>query len=57
MLRDQKGLSLAYAQLLSLYQLESLDLLLRLRRQRQASAEAPAKQQDLTPGSDVFRFS
>ena len=57
MLRDQKGLSLAYAQLLSLYQLESLDLLLHLRRQRQASAEAPAKQQDLTPTSDVFRFS
>ena len=34
-----------------------LYLLLHLRRQRQASAEAPAKQQDLTPTSDVFRFS
>mgnify|MGYP000866628790 FL=1 len=56
-LRDQRGLSLAYAQLLSLYQLESLDLLLHLRRQRQTSAEAPASPQDLTPASDVFRFS
>jgi hypothetical protein len=43
LLRDQKGLPLAYAQLLSLYQLESLDLLLRLRRQ-QRQARRPAGQ-------------
>ena len=57
LLRDQKGLPLAYAQLLSLYQLESLDLLLRLRQQKEASAVPQAGDQDLTPTSDVFRFS
>jgi hypothetical protein len=50
-------LPLAYAQLLSLYQLESLDLLLRLRRQKEAPAAPQAGAQDLTPTSDVFRFS
>ena len=57
LLRDQRGLPLVYAQLLSLYQLESLDLLLRLRRQQEAPAAPQAGAQDLTPTSDVFRFS
>ena len=57
LLRDQRGLPLVYAQLLSLYQLESLDLLMRLRRQQEAPAAPQAGAQDLTPTSDVFRFS
>ncbi len=57
LLREQRGLPLAYAQLLSLYQLDSLDLLLRLRRQKQAPAAPQARDQNLTPTSDVFRFS